>query len=225
MYQIDDAICPGNPLLPRRNNMNVAILLFTEFETLDVFGPVEIFGRLKDDYKVKFYSLSGVDVSNSHGVTINTCKLEEIKDGADIFLIPGGYGTRTEVANEELIKAIRKIAELSRYVLTVCTGTALLARTGLLDFKKATSNKRAFDWVMTNGENVNWVRKARWVVDGKFHTSSGVTAGMDMTLDFIKGMHDIETARRVASEIEYAWTEDSTEDSFYQGGQASAHKT
>lgn len=200
--------------------MDVAILLFGEFETLDVFGPVEIFGRLKDDYKVKFYSLPGGAISNSHGVAINTSKLEEIKEGADIFLIPGGYGTRTEVANDPLIKFIRQISEVSGYVLTVCTGTALLARTGLLDFKKATSNKRAFDWVMTNGENVHWVRKARWVVDGKFHTSSGVTAGMDMTLDFIKGVNGIETARRVADEIEYAWSEESTDDPFYRIGVA-----
>lgn len=205
--------------------MKVAVLLFEEFETLDVFGPVEIFGRLNNDYQIKFYSLDGGDISNSHGVTINTSKLEEIKGGVDVFLIPGGYGTRMEVANEPLIKAIRQIAESGRYVLTVCTGTALLARTGLLDFKKATTNKRAFNWVMTNGGNVNWVRKARWVVDGKFHTSSGVTAGMDMTLDFLKGIHGIDIAREVASEIEYAWTEDSTKDSFSRGRQAGTHKT
>ena len=196
--------------------MEVAILLFTEFETLDVFGPVEIFGRLQNDYKVRFYSLKGGDVSNNHGVTIHTRKLDEINAGVDVFLIPGGYGTRTEVAMDPLIRLIRQISESSTYVLTVCTGTALLARTGLLDFKKATTNKRAFDWVITNGEKVHWVRRARWVVDGKFHTSSGVTAGMDMTLDFIKDMQGIDTARRVASEIEYTWTEDSTNDSFYQ---------
>ena len=120
------------------------------------------------------------------------------------------------MANGPLIDALRRISGSSTYVLTVCTGTALLARTGLLDFKKATTNKRAFDWVITNGEKVHWVRRARWVVDGKFHTSSGVTAGMDMTLDFIKDMQGIDTARRVASEIEYTWTEDSTNDSFYQ---------
>lgn len=195
--------------------MQVAVLLFEEFETLDVFGPVEILGRLKNDYQIKFYSLVGGNISNSHGVTIYTKKLDEIKKGVDIFLIPGGYGTRKEVANEPLIKLIRELSEASRYVLTVCTGTALLARTGLLDGKNATTNKIAFDWVVTNGKNVNWIRKARWVVDGKYYTSSGVSAGMDMTLGFLKDRHGIDIARHVADEIEYQWTEDSTNDSFF----------
>jgi putative intracellular protease/amidase len=194
--------------------MNVAILLFEEFETLDVFGPVEILGRLKNDYTIKFYSLSGGDISNSHGVTIFTKKLKAIKTGVHIFLIPGGYGTRKEIENVSLIKAIKEISELSNYVLTVCTGTALLAKTGLLDFKNATTNKMAFDWVITNGKNVNWIRKARWVVDGKFYTSSGVSAGMDMTLDYLKDAHSIDTARHVAKEIEFTWTEDSNNDPF-----------
>ncbi len=189
-------------------------MLFEEFETLDVFGPVEILGRLKDDYRIKFYSLSGGNISNSHGVTIFTHALGEIHTGVGVFLIPGGYGTRSEVKNEPLIIAVREIAEWSQYVLTVCTGTALLARTGLLDFKNATTNKIAFDWVVTNGKNVNWIRKARWIVDGKFYTSSGVSAGMDMTLDFLKDLHGIDVARQVAHQIEYEWTEDSTNDRF-----------
>lgn len=198
--------------------MQVAVLLFEEFETLDVFGPVEILGRLKDDYTIRFYSRSGGNISNSHGVTIFTQKLEEIKGGVAIFLIPGGYGTRKEVANDPLIALIREISEASQYVLTVCTGTALLARTGLLDGKNATTNKIAFDWVVTNGKKVNWIRKARWVVDGKYYTSSGVSAGMDMTLDFLKDRHGITLARQVAGQIEYGWTEDSTHDPFYKEG-------
>ncbi len=203
--------------------MQVAVLLFEEFETLDVFGPVEILGRLKNAYQIKFYSLFGGDISNSHGVTIYTKKLDEIKNGVDIFLIPGGYGTRKEVTNAPLIKLIREISEASRYVLTVCTGTALLARTALLDGKNATTNKIAFDWVVTNGKNVNWIRKARWIVDGKYYTSSGVSAGMDMTLDFLKDRHGITLARQVAEQIEYEWTEDGTHDHFYE--ERSAAKT
>ncbi len=84
----------------------------------------------------------------------------------------------------------------------------------MLDFKNATTNKIAFDWVITNGPKVNWIRKARWVVDGKFYTSSGVTAGMDMTLDFLKDLHGVDVARQVAEQIEYEWTEDSKNDSF-----------
>jgi putative intracellular protease/amidase len=196
--------------------MNVSILLFEDFETLDVFGPVEIFGRLKDHYKVSFYSEQGGLVTNSHGVSILTSCMSNIITGTDIFLIPGGHGKRRVVNNISLLNSIEQVAEASKYVLTVCTGTAILAKTGLLDGKKATSNKKAFDWVVTQGSKVNWVRKARWVNDGKFYTSAGVSAGMDMTLGFLQDLHGIEFARKVAFEIEYNWIEIREEGNFYQ---------
>jgi transcriptional regulator GlxA family with amidase domain len=140
--------------------------------------------------------------------------LRNIIKGVEIFLLPGGYGTRKEVNNNLLVDAIKQISELSTYVLTVCTGSALLARTGLLDNRIATSNKRSFDWVTTNGENVHWIKKARWTVDGKYYTSSGVSAGMDMTLGFLKDMHGEAFAKTVAFQIEYNWQEDKDKDDF-----------
>jgi putative intracellular protease/amidase len=194
--------------------MNVAVLLFDNFETLDVFGPVEILGRLKDFYQVRFYSLPGGLIKNNHGVIIQTEKLESINNGPDIFLIPGGYGTRIEIDNIPLINTIKQICSLSKYVLTVCTGTALLAKTGLLDGRKATSNKRAFDWVVSTGEKVNWIRAARWVVDDKYYTSSGVSAGMDMTLGLLNDLHGNDFAKNAAFQIEYHWQEDKENDPF-----------
>ena len=194
--------------------MKVAVLLFEDFETLDVFGPVEILGRLKDKYQISFYSESGGNVKNAHGVEIVTKNIDGIKNGVDIFLIPGGYGTRKEVDNISLVDKIREICVLSQFVFTVCTGTALLVKTGLLDGRNATTNKRAFDWVTTQGENVNWMRKARWTKDEKYYTSAGVSAGMDMTLGFLSDMHGIEFARKTAFEIEYHWKENMEDDIF-----------
>jgi len=195
--------------------MEVAVLLFDDFETLDVFGPVEIFGRLVELYSVKFYSQKGGQVKNRHGVSILTEKFEYIKkDDVEIVLIPGGLGTRKEVENKLFIDIIKEISNISKYVLTICTGSALLAKTGLLDGKNATSNKRAFAWVTTNGTNVIWNEKARWTADGKFYTSSGVSAGMDMALGFLSDRYGIEFARKVAYEIEYNWVEDKDNDTF-----------
>ncbi len=194
--------------------MKVSVLLFNDFETLDVFGPVEILGRLKDYYQVYFYSQMGGLVHNTHGVKICSDSLESISNGTDIFIIPGGFGARIEVGNVPLIQLIKQTAINSQYVLTVCTGSALLAKTGLLDYKRATSNKRALDWVKTQGPLVQWINQARWIVAGKYYTSSGVSAGMDMTLGFLKDIHGAEFARKIAREIEYTWQEDKEKDEF-----------
>ena len=195
---------------------SVAILLFEEFETLDVFGPVEILGRLQEHYTVHFYSLPGGLVTNSHGVAIDSLKLSTMNGSPGIFLTPGGHGTRKEITNAALIDHIKTIAESSQYVFTVCTGTALLAATGLLNGKKATTNKRAFNWVAGTNDRVHWIREARWVVDGKYYTSSGVSAGMDMTLGFLNDVHGNRFAKEVASQIEFSWQEDKDHDEFYR---------
>lgn len=192
----------------------IGILLFNNFETLDVFGPVEIFGRLKDFYTIEFYSLEGGIVSSTQNVKIVTEKFRE-KDTLDIFLIPGGMGTRKEVEHEALISKIKELSTSSTHTLTVCTGSALLARTGQLNGRSATSNKRSYDWAVSQGEKVKWVKKARWTVDGKFYTSAGISAGMDMTLGFIRDVHGSDLARKIAYEIEYTWQENKDVDNFY----------
>jgi len=192
----------------------IAIIMFEDYETLDVFGPAEIFGRLVEKYTLKFYSLEGGLISNMHGVPIMTEKIETMKSKPKILLIPGGLGTRKEVNNIRLINKIKELSLSSDYVLTVCTGSALLAKSGLLDGKKATSNKRAFLWVSSQGLNVDWDKKARWKIDGKYYTSSGVSAGMDMALGFLADRHGLDFARKVAREIEYNWIEDKDYDNF-----------
>lgn len=194
--------------------MEIAFIMFEDYETLDVFGPAEIFGRLTDLYSLKFYSLEGGVISNRHGVPIMTEKLENISESPKMILIPGGMGTREGVSNDLLLTNIKELSKTSEYVLTVCTGSALLAKTGLLDGKAATSNKRAFAWVTNQSDKVNWDKKARWKIDGKFYTSSGVSAGMDMALGFLADRHGLAFARKVAKDIEYNWTEDKDNDNF-----------
>jgi putative intracellular protease/amidase len=192
----------------------VAVILFHDFETLDVFGPVEVFGALKTEFDIHFYSEKGGLVGNSHGVKIDTKPISEISDKPYIFLIPGGFGTREEVNNKSYIESIKQVSIKSEYVLTVCTGTALLAQIGLLDGRKATTNKRAFDWVMSQGLKVNWIKKARWVVDEKYYTASGVSAGMDMALGFLNDRYSEDYAEGLAAKIEYSWHKDKDNDPF-----------
>ena len=123
-------------------------------------------------------------------------------------------GTRTLVNDARFINEIRSIAEDSEYVLTVCTGSALLAKTGLLDYRNATTNKMAFNWVESNGANVKWDRDARWVVDGKYYTSAGVSAGLDMSPGFVADIHGLDVAMKITDYIEYDWNKNKRDDKF-----------
>jgi len=193
--------------------MKFNVILFENFETLDVFGPVEVMGKLDQYYEIEFYSEDGGIVRSCQNARVQSIPLTGIGEKG-ILLIPGGLGTRKEVDNTPFIEALRSIADTSQFVLTVCTGSALLARTGLLSGRRATSNKMAFDWVAEQDRRVLWKRKARWTKDDKYYTSSGVSAGIDMTLGFVADRHGVETAERISRGIEYLWNRDAEYDPF-----------
>ena len=127
----------------------------------------------------------------------------------DILLVPGGGGTRDLVADPSFIKALLAACERADVVASVCTGAALLAQTSILDNKAATSNKTAWNWVLSQGEKVEWDVTPRWVdlVDkntGKgIITSAGVSAGIDMALALVADLDSEQVAENTAAFIEH----------------------
>lgn len=192
--------------------MDVNILLFSEFETLDTFGAVEILGQV-EEYRLRYFSVNGGIILSKQGTKIITEQLKDA-DFSGILLVPGGQGTRPLVNDSAFIEKLTTIVTQSKYCLTVCTGSALLAKTNLLNGRKATSNKRAFEWVKSVNPNVEWVNRARWVADGKFYTSSGISAGIDMALGFVADRFGLERAIEIAQSIEYVWNSDKNNDLF-----------
>lgn len=189
------------------------IVLFDGFETLDAFGPAEVIGNLQDIYRLGYFSTGGGAVTSSHQVRVSTRPFSEMAPGG-VLLVPGGMGTRALVDDAAFISALSAAARGAAFVLSVCTGSALLAKTGLLNGRRATSNKIAFDWVESTNGDVVWIKRARWVVDGTFYTSSGVSAGIDMALGFVGDQHGQAVAQRVANSIEYIWNTDKDTDPF-----------
>ena len=189
------------------------VVLFNDFETLDALGPVEIIGKMPETYNLGYFSMEGGAILSRQQVSVNTVSFSEIKPNG-VLLIPSGKGTRKLVNDADFISHISALAQPSAHVMTVCTGSALLAKTGLLKGKNVTSNKMAFDWVCQNGNDIKWIKKARWVNDGKYYSSSGVSAGMDMTLGFIRDIHGEKTARDICKYIEYIWNENKNNDPF-----------
>lgn len=195
-------------------NRTLGVLLFPEFELLDVYGPLEMFGCLRGTIDIVTVAENAGPVASFQGPRTLADHSLSSCPALDLLLIPGGFGTRTEIENEPLIAWVRERAEAAELAMTVCTGTAVLARTGLLDGHRATTNKRAFEWVATQGPQVDWVREARWVEDGKYFTSSGVSAGIDMALAVIARLYGEELATAFATGTEYEWHRDPAWDPF-----------
>lgn len=197
--------------------MRFDIIVFDGFETLDAMGPAEVAGVLAehvpDSLMVGLYSEHGGIVTSDQNVRVETLPFSDMV-ASDVVLIPGGVGIRQVITSPATMKAIRELCVRAQYVLTVCTGAAVLGRTGLLDGQKATSNKRLFDMAAGLAPTVTWVRKARWVRDGKFYTSSGVTAGIDMTLGFVSDLFGESAAVETANRIEHVWNRDADNDPF-----------
>ncbi|WP_435978773.1 DJ-1/PfpI family protein [Psychrobacter sp. DM4] len=191
-------------------------LVFDDFETLDLFGPIEMFGCVPEHYHLQFASLSGGVIRSKHSVAMQTIAVADLPDQTDVLLVVGGIGTRQQIDNNEFLQTLVTLSNTADWVLSVCTGSGLLAKAGLLDGKRATSNKLSWQWVISQSEHVNWTKQARWVVDGKFYTSSGVSAGMDMALGFIADRHGIEAANGIAEYAEYRWQQDNSIDDFYR---------
>ncbi|PQE06878.1 hypothetical protein CJF31_00010979 [Rutstroemia sp. NJR-2017a BVV2] len=135
----------------------------------------------------------------------------------DVIMVPGGAGSRNINGTQPHVDWLRTRfddPELS-YMMSVCTGASLLARTGKIAGKNATTNKAAFNWVKTveHAEDVNWIAKARWVVDGNLWTSSGVSAGTDMTLGWINHVYGRNESERIRIGMEWNAL-DQTDDPF-----------
>ncbi len=191
----------------------IGIVLFDEFETLDVFGPVQMWGRLAN-HGLTFASADGRPVRSSQGVRITPDHSFASAPQFDVLMVPGGTGTRRLVDNEALLAFVRRQDEGSAWTTSVCTGAAILARAGVLDGRTATTNKLAFDWVKRQSNKVVWRPRARWVVDGKYVTSSGVSAGTDMALALVERLYDRTTAGEAAHLAEYRWNDDAENDPF-----------
>lgn len=192
----------------------IGALVFPNFELLDMFGPLEMFALMDDEVEVTMIGQNGGVVCGRGGPKTQ-CDLSYDDDAAfDMLLVPGGAGTREEVTNPVTLNWLRAQSEKTELVMTVCTGSTLLSATGLLDRRRATTNKRSFEWATSHGPNVDWVKQARWVEDGKYFTSSGVSAGMDMALTVIAQKFGLEAAESTAIRAEYDWHRDADYDPF-----------
>jgi len=215
--------------------LRVGILVFDDFEPIDVWGFVEAFSISRfigtnysspPPYPFEVVLISNqrrpdgggtpapVKSVNGPRVAPDYFRDEALEQQIDLLMIPGGRGTRVLLADEQpeekraLFHWVRSMDERVAIMSSVCTGAAVLAAAGLLDGKGAATNHAAFGWVTGFGPRVHWDNVSRWVDAGRYVTSAGVSAGTDMGFYLVKRLAGRAIAEVAALSAEYDWHRD-----------------
>lgn len=190
----------------------VGIVIFDRVEVLDFAGPFEVFSVSRGDEGEKLYDVSLIAEENriikARGnflVQPNSTMEEELE--LDVLLIPGGYGTRTEMHNEKLLKWIQTQFNGLELLLSVCTGSLVLAKANLLENLSATTHHGAIKELEEVAPNTEVKRDIKYVDNGKIITSAGISAGIEMALHVVERHHGKDMAVKTAGYMEYDWSE------------------
>ncbi|HEX4252390.1 MAG TPA: DJ-1/PfpI family protein [Pseudonocardia sp.] len=180
--------------------MQLAILLFDRFTTLDAVGPYEVLSRLPDTETVFVAERTG-PVTNDvgHPTLVATKTLAEVPS-PDLVLVPGGPGQAELMSDGPVHEWLRAADRTSTWTTSVCTGSLILAAAGLLTGRRATSH-----WALVNqlpGLGAI-VADQRVVFDGKYVTAAGVSSGIDMALSLAGRIAGDDVAQMLQLGIEY----------------------
>lgn len=182
----------------------IAFLIFPDFQLLDATGPIaafEIAGRYQPGaYELRVIAPTAGAVASSSGVTLQARGLGRA-DRIDTLIVAGGDGSRAAMYCAKIQRFVRACALASRRVASVCSGTYILAATGLLDGKVATTHwsrsadfARKFPAVRLDADRI-------YVKSGRLWTSAGITAGIDLALALIGEDVGESIARRTAQQL------------------------
>jgi transcriptional regulator GlxA family with amidase domain len=187
---------------------NVAIFIFDDVEVLDFAGPYEVFAvtdELHDHSMFNVYTVAEKDsaVVAKNNLSVNPTYVLGDSPAADILVIPGGSGTRPLLENGMVINWIKQSARSAKLVLSVCTGSLLLAKAGLLDGLRATTHHTALETLSALAPQTEILDGTRFVDNGTVVTSAGVSTGIDMCLHVVEKTAGLDAARMAAANMEY----------------------
>jgi transcriptional regulator GlxA family with amidase domain len=186
------------------NQKTIAFVLYPGLTVFDLAGPLQIFtgvSELVPEYRAVVVG-ERVETMNTD-IRVNmipTHTFEEVPNPS-VLLVPGGdVPTLRAMGNEPIRNYVRSAAETAEVAGSICTGALILASVGLLEGRQATTHWAYYKVLEQFG--ATYVRK-RWVEDGKFISSAGVSAGIDAALALAARLTDEETARRVQRSLGY----------------------
>jgi putative intracellular protease/amidase len=184
--------------------MNIAILIYDRFTALDAVGPYEVLSRLpnaKVTFVAEHAGVGGLPIrTDTRQLTLLVDTALDELPNPEIVLVPGGPGQVALMEDGPVHQWLRAADATSTWTASVCTGSLILAAAGLLDGKRATSNWQALTELGALGAEVI---PERVMFDGKYVTSAGVTAGIDMALSLAAKIAGVQVAQAIQLGLEY----------------------
>lgn len=186
---------------PKFDIQTIGILVYDGVNDLDVMGPRYVLGQAMG-VKTQLIAIKEGNIKTVMGVEIVPNTVIDSVDQLDILIVPGGFkGTIEAVYDTKLHDWIRKIDKTTQYTGAVCTGVWVLGATGLLENKKASTNWYREEEFLKKYKAIP--ANQRYTQDGKYWTSAGVTAGMDMSLAIMKDIFGDKYAQAIMLDMEY----------------------
>ncbi|MFE7665321.1 GlxA family transcriptional regulator [Streptomyces celluloflavus] len=182
----------------------VAFLVFDGVTMLDVSGPVEVVHqavRLGCPYQLTLVSPRGGQVATSSGLALAGAIAVADAGPFDTVVVAGADRLADRPVEEELLAAAGTLAERATRVASVCSGAFVLGALGLLDGRRATTHWRHAEALARRYPKVRVEPDALYIRDGRYLTSAGISAGIDLTLALVEDDHGAETAREIAREL------------------------
>jgi cyclohexyl-isocyanide hydratase len=179
--------------------MQINIIVVNDMCQLDTTGAFEVLARVPG-WTVDLVGASMEAVRTDRGLSILPTQTRESARQSDILVVPGGAGVDYAMLDEHWVAYTRREAAKAKYVFSVCTGSLLLAAAGLLTGRRAGGHWQARD-LLAQFDVIP--SDSRLTMDGKFYTSGGVSAGIDMALRLVADVAGEETARKIQLAIEY----------------------
>jgi putative intracellular protease/amidase len=181
--------------------MQIAILLYDRFTALDAVGPYEVLSRLPGAETVFVAERTGPVTADVGSLSIVATATLEQTPRPDVLMVPGGPGTMALLSDGPVHDWLRAADKTSTWTTSVCTGSLILAAAGLLTGRKATTHWMFADQLPAYGATP---AEERVVIDGKYVTAAGVSAGIDMALTLAGRSAGDEVAQAIQLFIEYA---------------------
>ena len=187
-----------------QNQKTIAFVLYPGLTVFDLAGPLQIFSgvsELASQYRTVVVGERAEPMDTDIRVkVVPTHSFEEVPHPSVLLVPGGGVPTLRAMSNEKIRGYVRSAAETAEVAGSICTGALILGSVGLLEGRQATTHWAYYKLLEQFG--AKYVRK-RWVEDGKFICSAGVSAGIDMALELTARLIDEETARRVQRSLGY----------------------